>query len=215
MNGEQSSPNSSRGLLGCNAFRYTTRRHNPEGLDMNFHRRESLNFASIRVSYHNTTRRHNPEDLDMNLHRRESLKSKPSQRKVTQELKLTELQEKSSKVDTKMNILFLSRLPSKACIQQLHKNLSVVDANKSEKLNTAESLPESFRSRAVSTVSPIHCALRKTLHLVSYMAKVVLKLYRNKSPVLPMIHGKRELLMLMKVIIGSVQTRCGSIWMRE
>jgi hypothetical protein len=53
------------------SYSNTTRRHNPEDLDLKM---EAVWTSETLVSYNNTTRRHNPEDLDLNLHRRENLK---------------------------------------------------------------------------------------------------------------------------------------------
>jgi hypothetical protein len=53
------------------SYHNTTRRYNPEDLDLKHHRREILTLkmdaawtSETLVSYHNTTRRYDPEDLD-------------------------------------------------------------------------------------------------------------------------------------------------------
>jgi len=52
------------------SYHNTTRRHNPEDLDLKM---EAAWTSETLVSYHNTTRCHNPEDLVLKHHRRESL----------------------------------------------------------------------------------------------------------------------------------------------
>jgi hypothetical protein len=50
------------------SYHNTTRRHNPEDLDLNFTlKMEAAWTSETLVSYHNTTRRHNSEDLDLNF----------------------------------------------------------------------------------------------------------------------------------------------------
>jgi hypothetical protein len=46
------------------SYNNTTRRHNPEDLDLKM---EAARNSETLVSYYNTTRRHNPEDLDLKM----------------------------------------------------------------------------------------------------------------------------------------------------
>jgi len=59
----------------------TTRRHNPDDLDLEHHTMEGARTFETFVSYHNATRRHNTKE-DLKHHHRESLKTRKLSRDI-------------------------------------------------------------------------------------------------------------------------------------